>query len=85
MNNHSDLSDLSNHAPDIVRQNPHPVHPQTPARYRITQRRAPGTSGLAPRTVGTDTEARPVRNRRKPGWMASNDWILLAAQFPAVS
>ena len=51
-------------------------------RYVIPQRRPRGTPGLAPRsTDDSETEsqesgARPVRTKRKPGWMTSNEWVM---------
>ena len=61
-------------------------------KYRIPMRRKPGEQGLLPRSSATDahqstqsgnisssTEGhspRPVRARRKPPWMRSNDWVL---------
>ena len=61
-------------------------------KYRIPMRRKPGEQGLLPRSSATDahqsthsgnisssTEGhspRPVRARRKPPWMRSNDWVI---------
>ena len=50
--------------------------------YIIPQRRPRGTHGLLPRSTNdSDTEsehsgARPVRVKRRPGWMNPNEWVL---------
>ena len=51
-------------------------------RYVIPQRRPRGTPGLTPRsaddseTESQESGARPVRAKRKPGWMNSNEWVM---------
>ena len=49
-------------------------------RYRIPQRRPPGTVGVLPRSPDLPTSntpsPRPKRTVRKPRWMTSNDWVL---------
>ena len=56
---------------------------QTP-RYVIPMRRPPGTPALNPRTqepvADVHRDSRPVRERRKPQWMTSNDWVLAQQQ-----
>ena len=50
--------------------------------YVIPQHRSPGTQGFIPRSSsGSASEfetvkSRPVRQKRKPGWMKSNDWVM---------
>ena len=48
-------------------------------RYVIPMRRIPGTPALNPRSevpvVGERQSSRPVRERQKPHWMTSNDWV----------
>ena len=51
-------------------------------RYVIPQRCPRGTSGLTPwsaddsETESQESGARPVRAKRKPGWMNSNEWVM---------
>ena len=51
-------------------------------RYVIPQRHPRGTPGLAQRstddseTESQDSGARPVRTKRKTGWMTSNEWVM---------
>ena len=56
---------------------------QTP-RYVIPMRRPPGTRALTPRTqepvADVQIDSRPVRERRKPQWMTSKDWVLAQQQ-----
>ena len=56
---------------------------QTP-RYVIPMRRPPGTPALNPRTqepvADVPRDSRPDRERRKPRWMTSRDWVLAQQQ-----
>ena len=52
------------------------VQEATPAHYIIPQRRKPGAPGLRPRTQTETDDSKPTRNRRKPAWMDSKDWVL---------
>ena len=52
--------------------------------YVIPMKRKPGQQGLKPRTrspVDNSEEGRPVRVRRKPAWMNSDDWFVSQRTF----
>ena len=53
-------------------------------RYIIPMKRKPGQPGLKPRTRSPSDdseERRPVRVRRKPAWMNSDDWVVSQHTF----
>lgn len=53
---------------------------QATERYVIPMRRKPGAPGLLPRSnperAKEESQGRPIRTRRKPTWMNTNDWVL---------
>ena len=58
--------------------------PSNTGRYIIPMKRKPGQPGLKPRTHSPSDdseERRPVRVRRKPAWMNSDDWVVSQHTF----
>ena len=82
----TDVSESDKSISDAVCQRSDTLYPIP--RYAIPTRRPPGTPAVYPRTdnplVDVQPSSRPVRERRKPQWMTSNDWVL-AQQHPVPS
>ena len=57
---------------------------QRTARYVHPNRRPPGTAGLSPPTVrlaaDETSNCRPMRERRRPAWMNSDEWVMAQQQ-----